>query len=108
MPDALSTYLMASTVGAYVGELVATWRSQDWRARARCRGTPVEEFFRPTNGSMRLIRELCNSCPVRTDCLRYALREDVVGVFGGTTYRQRERLRARRAAAGGAVEVVYV
>jgi WhiB family redox-sensing transcriptional regulator len=84
MPDALSTYLMGSTVGAYVAELVSSWRSQSWRERARCRGMSTSEFFRPTNGSMRPARDVCGRCPVRIECLRYAMREHIdVGVYGG-------------------------
>jgi WhiB family redox-sensing transcriptional regulator len=108
MPDALSTYLMHGTVGAYVAALVSTWATQDWRARARCRGMNTSEFFAPTNGSMRLIREVCSGCPVRVDCLRYAMRERTIGIYGGTTFRQRERLRVRREAQAEADVVVYV
>lgn len=39
---------------------------------------------------------LCNTCPVGVECLEYAVREgQVEGIWGGTTKRERARMRAR-------------
>ena len=56
--------------------------------------------------STRRAKEICNGtpvrpgCPVRVECREYAVgSERVFGIWGGTTERDRERLRALRKAA---------
>jgi len=73
----------------------------DWRQHAACRDADPELFFPPPLGAnlaprMRQVRELCDPCPVREQCLRFVLdfegdarREDRHGIFAGTTPRQR-------------------
>lgn len=68
-----------------------------WYDQAACRGTPTNDFFpeyetklghrgsRPTPE----IQALCDSCPVRVPCLTTAIRNNEVGVWGGTTQSQR-------------------
>lgn len=70
-----------------------------WREHAACAGRTDIEWV-PTSlsmplrsGNLRAAREVCASCPVRGLCLDEALRDGLVGIWGGTTYRQRERLR---------------
>ena len=48
-----------------------------------------------TNSALRL----CSSCPVKADCLKFALKEKAIGVWGGTTTLQR-RVIANRSARG--------
>jgi WhiB family redox-sensing transcriptional regulator len=67
-----------------------------WFARAACRGMPVETFV-PTGKSASLdaARRVCAGCPVRVECLAYALADpdlDRFGVFGGLTARERRQL----------------
>jgi WhiB family redox-sensing transcriptional regulator len=38
-------------------------------------------------------KAICNSCPLKTPCLEYALNNSEIGVWGGTTEHQREDLR---------------
>jgi len=41
-------------------------------------------------------KEICNGCPVLVECLRYAVRKpNLQGIWGATTQRQRETLRAK-------------
>ncbi len=40
--------------------------------------------------------EMCAGCPVRPECLDYALRTDSVGTWGGTSTRQRLNLTRRQ------------
>ena len=80
----------------YKPSLPGSW----WNLR-RCAGLPTSLFF-PTQGedSQQAIA-VCNLCPVRAACLRYALDNgEQWGVWGGTSERQRRRLRLaeRRAA----------
>lgn len=42
-------------------------------------------------------KQMCDSCPVRIPCLRYALdNSDTTGIWGGTTDEERARIRKRR------------
>lgn len=79
-----------------------------WRQWAACRGADPALFFAATNaedrgrrlrtlGDMQRAQALayCARCHVRDDCLDHAIRFDELGIWGGTT--QRERARMRRA-----------
>lgn len=67
-----------------------------------CAHADPETFFPTSSGrghtvelaSLPAIR-LCRRCPFIRACLGYALSHDVLGVWGGTTERQREELRQR-------------
>jgi WhiB family redox-sensing transcriptional regulator len=49
---------------------------------------------------MRDAKALCAVCPVSADCLTYALPEArLMGVWGGTSERERRRIRKSRKAA---------
>jgi len=66
-----------------------------WQRRAACRGDGVGAYF-PTRGAsdLDLARAVCAGCEVRSDCLDYALADpSVLGVWGGTSERERQRLR---------------
>lgn len=71
----------------------------DWMRRAACADMPTELFF-PEIGkhpSKQAIRA-CASCPVRVDCLEYALGFDLLpGIFAGLTQKQRDKIRDARA-----------
>jgi WhiB family redox-sensing transcriptional regulator len=43
-------------------------------------------------------KEICKRCPLAAECLAYALNNQVIGVWGGTTERQRDQLRRRNRA----------
>ena len=52
----------------------------------------------PGKGGVRVAQNrvaigICGACPHQAECLGYALRNDVSGVWGGTTYPDRVRLR---------------
>lgn len=79
-------------------------RDTTWRDEAACRGTETETFFPETYGAGHVAEALriCRHCPVKTPCLRIALdlapdrishNDGDSGVFGGTTPRQRRRIR---------------
>ena len=71
-----------------------------WMARASCVGMPDEVFF--PEGKRRnysQARRICAGCPVRKECLSYALERCIgFGMFGGLTPGQRAALRRRRRA----------
>nr|WP_156434437.1 WhiB family transcriptional regulator [Mycobacterium sp. IS-1590] len=70
----------------------------EWQLYARCRGLPTEMFFASDGerGQVRAAREeraknVCRSCPVQRDCLRYAVTSvQAWGVWGATTPRERQ------------------
>jgi WhiB family transcriptional regulator, redox-sensing transcriptional regulator len=71
-----------------------------WFARARCRGHRPALFFPSDGAGVEAARKICAACPVRADCLDYALTCQIKhGVWGGASERARRRiLRARRTA----------
>jgi WhiB family redox-sensing transcriptional regulator len=58
--------------------------SQNWMVDALCRGTQ-HDFFSESQAEQRfLIREFCDRCPVRPQCLDIAIKNDEeFGVWGG-------------------------
>ncbi len=71
---------------------------EHWRRRAACAGFDTAFFFPEDEDEAATgAREICARCPVREDCLEYALanRQDE-GIWGGLTGGERRRLRRRR------------
>ena len=75
-------------------------REQHWRADAACKDVDTEVFFPVTDEGARLALSICATCPVRFECLDWAIatRQDD-GVWGGLTETARKRERRRRVAA---------
>jgi WhiB family redox-sensing transcriptional regulator len=72
--------------------------SADWREWAACRrpGVNPEWFFPEKGGSARPAKRICRQCPVRADCLDYAIGTgQQFGIWGGLSERERRRLRER-------------
>lgn len=66
-----------------------------WMADALCREYPKVNFY-PTSGeSPQPALRVCRSCRVQEECLAYALDNGERGVWGGTTQRERRRMRKR-------------
>ena len=65
-----------------------------WHADAACRGCDPSLFFpgRGDNQSVQRAQAVCAACPVQDDCLTHHLPEKY-GVWGGTSERQRRRIR---------------
>ncbi len=68
-----------------------------WRDEAACRGLDTDVFFPLTDEEAEEAKAICATCPVREECLEYALltRQDD-GVWGGLTEAERRRIRRRR------------
>ena len=66
-----------------------------WRANAECLGLPLNVFFGPSEGEFdpRPAKKICRRCPVRKECLEFALQMEhstgLLGVFGGMSHRER-------------------
>lgn len=75
-----------------------------WVLDARCASTDPESFF-PEKGSLtnQAVLRVCKRCPVRRDCLEFALANDLdYGVWGGFTAMQRRRIKRDRREKGAA------
>lgn len=71
-----------------------------WRDRAECRGMDPERFHAAGTVPAE-IRAVCQRCPVRDDCLDYALStRQAHGVWGGLTTNERAALARRLRDAG--------
>jgi len=74
-----------------------------WMADARCRDLPPAVFFPSDGAGVEVARRYCAECPVRTQCLEYALGNHIDhGVWGGTSERERRRIARSRRAQGTA------
>ena len=68
-----------------------------WQEHAACVGEDGELFFPLKGGDVGPAMRVCTGCPVRAECLEYALGWGAAGVWGGTTEDERvEMRRARR------------
>ena len=69
----------------------------DWVLSARCADLDSEIFF-PSDGlGVQRAIAICETCPVRSPCLEYALAHGIsMGVWGGESERSRRRIRAAR------------
>ena len=81
--------------------------STGWQFRAACRGEDSAWFFAPNYFEKRFEKEareakakrVCAGCPVREECLAYALRlREGHGIWGGLNEMERRNLLRRRAA----------
>lgn len=76
---------------------MTTTTEEDWRDRAACLGMAAERasydlFFEPEYHNE--AKKVCARCPVKGDCLRYALSNpwsSGEGVLGGMTPSERNR-----------------
>jgi WhiB family transcriptional regulator, redox-sensing transcriptional regulator len=77
------------------------WYPSDWTEQALCAQVDPEIFFPEKGGSVREPKRVCAVCEVRELCLDYALtHEDAgrFGIWGGTSERERRRLKRAPAA----------
>ena len=73
--------------------------SSEWHLQAACRGRGPGDFVQGPKFDYRSVREICESCPVRRECLEFALRdESITGLWGGTTDTERRLIRRLRVA----------
>jgi len=90
--------------------MTVTGNVMNWRGSGACLTADPDLFFPITPagpGEQQIARakNICAGCKVQRQCLDFAMsRDQVYGIWGGTTPedRQRERRRRRRAAAAAA------
>jgi WhiB family transcriptional regulator, redox-sensing transcriptional regulator len=65
-----------------------------WSDLAACLGMDPSFFFPENKLDSVTAKSVCAACPVRLECLEFALpQEDLDGVWGGLNERERRRLR---------------
>jgi WhiB family redox-sensing transcriptional regulator len=66
-------------------------------AHAMCADLPPAIFFPSDGAGVEAAKQVCAECPVRAQCLAYALAERIEhGVWGGASERERRRMLRRR------------
>lgn len=73
----------------------------DWKLQGRCVGVQPPDadlfFSEDYRDQKRAKKEYCAWCPVTKECLEYAFATDTwIGVWGGMTEKERERLDRQR------------
>ena len=68
---------------------------EQWKKDAACAGCDTEEFF-PEKTPSATVKRICASCPVQNDCIEYAIKYNLDGVWGGTGWITRHKIRQRR------------
>lgn len=84
---------------------------EDWRPLAKCFGVKDPDFFFPVGIQGNKVKgspsrdtaaleaeaaKFCVGCPVRFECLDWALENQKEGVAGGYTSLERKRIKRRR------------
>jgi WhiB family redox-sensing transcriptional regulator len=69
-----------------------------WMPYSLCAQSDPEAWFPEKGGSTREAKKICGGCPVRDQCLKWALATDErFGVWGGLSERDRRKLRKKAA-----------
>lgn len=80
-----------------LGELIGNLPEDGWLGQAACRELDLDKitlFFVDAGRSLsQEAQALCNSCPVRTECLEHAYDHEIAGgYFGGMSPSRRRSL----------------
>lgn len=75
----------------------------EWSASAACLGKDTRIFYPKQGQDLYPAFAICGTCPVRRPCLEHALvlsENNDHGIWGGTSMRERRRIRSVRARTG--------
>ena len=73
------------------GVIVVT---ESWKEHAACKGVDINTFFSGTAAKVNAVERYCSKCLVSDLCLNEAMTSTrVFGIWGGTTHRDRLRMR---------------
>lgn len=66
-------------------------RMNMWQFDANCNDSDHNLFFSESKAKIVLAQKICEPCPVKGECLKFALDEKIEhGIFGGLTPQQRK------------------
>jgi WhiB family transcriptional regulator, redox-sensing transcriptional regulator len=74
---------------------VVILNTAEWMAEAVCASADPEQWFPEKGVSAHQAKRICATCPVIDECLRFALDNDEIGVWGGTSQRERQMMLRR-------------
>lgn len=67
-----------------------------WMQDAACRPHPTDWWFPKRGEPVQQAKTICYTCPVRLDCLNYALNiPGIQGIWGGMSGRERRDIRSK-------------
>jgi len=79
-------------------DLFGPVKGQEWMASGLCGQIGIPDRFYPSGGDTREVQKICEACPVRTECLQWALDNDErFGIWGGVGEKARRRMKRRSA-----------
>jgi WhiB family redox-sensing transcriptional regulator len=83
-----------STTGAGLDlSLDSVLQPPGWMLDGLCAQTDPDTFFPDKGGTTAPAKTVCGNCPVKAECLAYALeRDEQFGIWGGLSVRQRRKL----------------
>ncbi|MCF2705921.1 WhiB family transcriptional regulator [Arcanobacterium haemolyticum] len=80
-----------------LGYETATGEQLHWQDFALCAQTDPDIFFPEKGGSTTPATSVCSACPVRSQCLDYAISHDIRhGIWGGMSDNDRRRISRER------------
>jgi len=90
--------MTASVWSDHQGEELFGFARPAWQQQGACRGLDPNLFFPERGESVKEAKAVCAPCPVRAECLDYALENhEALGISGGLSGRERRKLgRTRR------------
>lgn len=65
----------------------------NWMDKAACQGYDVDLFFGDSRSFSSTAKGICETCPVKQECLEYGLLYEEFGVWGGSTHVERRKTR---------------
>lgn len=99
-------YTTGGSPGSYFNPYESVWNLTDicdmrevrWMGQAACKNTDPGVFFDDdTQYTRQHLKALCQSCPVVTECLEWAINNNEQGFWGGLSRKQRKAIVAARA-----------
>ena len=81
-----------------VADITDTVSQPQWRNRAACASLPDSMFFLAGDdfAGMKEAKKVCADCPVKAECLEFAiLTNQSLGIWGETTPNERRQIRRR-------------
>jgi len=92
-------------VDGYSPDMTGPLRALPWADGALCAQTDPDLWFelstdryisKPNGTRETAAKDICGRCPVRQECLDYAMADPMLqGIWGGLTQREREQARRR-------------
>ena len=72
---------------------VTDFADTTWMSHGNCAQRDPSMFFPSDGVGVEIARKACEGCPVKTQCLEYAIAERIDhGVWGGCSERERRRI----------------